>query len=56
MTVDEVFNYFGSNVAIAKALGMTRNTPLYWRRVGYVPMYIQLRLEIITNGKLQRSR
>lgn len=52
MTLEEVYQYYGSANQACKALGLTRQSFTAWNKRGYIPMLQQLRLEKLTNGKL----
>lgn len=53
MTVDEAIAEFGSGRKVCIALGISdRNFPR-WKKQGWIPQAQQLRLEIITKGKLK---
>lgn len=53
MTLDEVYNYFGSWNQVIKQGGFAPNTPRNWRRYGYIPANAQVRLEQFTKGVLR---
>lgn len=53
MTIEEVYNYFGSWRQVALTGGFSENTPRNWRRLGYVPANAQVRLERHTKGVLK---
>ncbi len=54
MTKDEAINRFGSQVALAKALGMSQSTISTWGE--YPPPLRQLQIEKITGSKLKAER
>jgi hypothetical protein len=51
MTYDDVINFFGSQNAVAAALGLTQPTVSSWH--GTVPDQHQYALEILTAGALR---
>ncbi|HMF72308.1 MAG TPA: Cro/CI family transcriptional regulator [Flavitalea sp.] len=53
MTLEEVYQYFGSGNQACKALGLTRQSFSIWTKRGYIPMLQQLRLEKLTHGELK---
>jgi hypothetical protein len=53
MTIDEVYNYFGSWRKVAVVGGFSENTPRNWRRLGYIPANAQVRLERLSEGVLK---
>jgi len=55
MKIDQVIKFFGSQVAVAQALGVQQPTISMWRTRGRIPHLQQLRLEHVTKGKLKAS-
>ena len=55
MTVNDVYKYYGSARQCALALGLAFNTPLHWKRIGYVPLDKQMHIEKHTQGKLKAN-
>lgn len=53
MTLDEVYNHFGSWYQVIKQCRFSEGTPRLWKRKGYIPEYSQLRLEHFTAGVLK---
>ena len=53
MTLDEAINYFGSCRKVCRALGLIPQNFTYWRSKGSIPQKQQMRLEILTEGKLK---
>ena len=53
MTFDQLIKHFGSQVVAAKAIGCTQPTLSNWKSRGRIPMLQQLRIELITKGKLK---
>ena len=53
MTKYETIAFFGSQIAIAKALNLTRSAVSAW---GDIPLLRQLQLEELTCGKLKADR
>ena len=53
MTLEEVFNYFGSWTQVVKKAGISANTHRNWRRLGYIPAHTQVRLERLSKGVLK---
>lgn len=53
MKIDQVIKHFGSQVAVANALGVQQPTISNWRTRGRIPHLQQLRLEHVTKGKLK---
>lgn len=53
MKIDKVIKYFGSQVAVAQALGVQQPAISNWRTRGRIPYLQQLRLEHLTDGQLK---
>ena len=51
MTRDEAVNFFGTQTALAEALGITQPTIAEWKE--YPPEIRQVQIERITKGKLK---
>lgn len=51
MTYDDLISHFGTQVAIADALGIAQPTVSSWR--GVVPPKYQYQVEVITEGALR---
>lgn len=52
MTLQEVYQFFGSPYAACKAIGITPGASTYWNEKGYIPFRTQKYIESITKGKL----
>jgi hypothetical protein len=55
MTYDDLRRYYGTQVKIAAAVGVTQGTVSTWKKKG-IPFDIQCRVEIITDGGLRANR
>lgn len=53
MKFDSLIDHFGSQVAAADALGVTQPTLSNWKARGQIPHIQQLRIELVTGGKLK---
>jgi len=53
MTTDEFKAYFKSSYRFAKETGISHTQWIRWLRNGYIPITSQIRLELITHGKLK---
>ena len=54
MTIPQVYDYYWRNWANAmRQLGFARNTHHYWRKIKYIPIPTQLKIEEITKGDLK---
>lgn len=56
MTIDEVYQFFGSLGKASKITGIQRNTIWNWTQRGYVPFKQQKKIEEITKRKLIASK
>ena len=52
MTIDEVINWYGNLTQACYALDIAFQNTTKWKAKGYVPWRQQLRIEIMTKGKL----
>ena len=52
MTAEEVYQYFGSAYAAAKAIGITKQSFAKWINKRFIPFNRQIEIEKITKGKL----
>lgn len=55
MTLDEVVAHFGTMYQVAKQLGISYDTPRNWKRIGFIPADMQVKIHRYTDGKLQFS-
>ncbi len=53
MTIDEVIKYFGNNYRYHKRTGMSPNNIYNWKRLGYIPIDTQMKIEQLSNGELK---
>lgn len=53
MKFDQIIKHFGSQVAAANAIGVTQPTLSNWKKRGRIPHIQQLRIELVTKGKLK---
>jgi hypothetical protein len=53
MTPEEVYQYFGSAYAAAKAIGITKQSFSYWIEKRFIPFNRQIEIQKITKGKLR---
>jgi hypothetical protein len=49
---EQVFAFYGSQSAIAAALGVSVQAVSNWKRRKFIPLGSQARLQILTNGQL----
>lgn len=52
MTIDEVYQFFGSPINSYKSIGISRETFFMWIKRGYIPVTAQKKIEILTKGAL----
>ena len=55
MTYDEVVDHFGTAYRVAEQVGLSVGTAYYWKKLGYIPICTQMRLEQFTQGKLKAN-
>lgn len=55
MTIDEVMAYYGTAYYLEKKTGISHNTVTNWKRIGYIPIITQMKIESLTLGKLEAS-
>lgn len=53
MKIDHAISHFGSQVALANALGIQQPAVSMWKSRGAIPHLQQIRIEHITGGKLK---
>lgn len=56
MSPQEAIEYFGTQNALAAALGVTQPTISGWKTTGQIPVPRQFQLEVVTEGKLKAER
>lgn len=53
MSPNDVFTFYDKNWSkVSRELKLGKNTTSYWRKVGYIPMPMQLKIQQRTNGEL----
>ncbi len=55
MTIDEVEKYYESAWKMQYKHGLSHNNMANWKRLGYVPILTQLKIEGLTDGVLKAS-
>jgi len=53
MTLKQLHRYYGSQVEIGRALGLSRATVNQWFRRNNIPLGRQYQIELATGGKLK---
>jgi DNA-binding transcriptional regulator YdaS (Cro superfamily) len=53
MKIDQAIAHFGSQVALANALGVQQPAVSMWKSRGAIPHLQQIRIEHLTKGKLK---
>jgi DNA-binding transcriptional regulator YdaS (Cro superfamily) len=56
MSPDAAIQHFGSQTALAKAVGVVQPTVSGWRTDGKIPEPRQFQIEVLTHGKLKADR
>jgi len=55
MTREEVLEYFGSFYKMRIDTGVWESNQMHWRKLGYIPLTMQYRLQAATHGALKAS-
>jgi hypothetical protein len=55
MTLQEAIDHFGTAYQINKAVKVSYNTVNNWKKLGYIPIHTQIKIEKATNGALKAS-
>jgi DNA-binding transcriptional regulator YdaS (Cro superfamily) len=55
MKIEQAIKYFGSQVALADALGVQQPAISMWKTRGKIPHLQQIRIEHATKGKLKAA-
>lgn len=53
MKLDEVLEYFGTSHRMEKTTGLSHQNMANWKRLGYVPITTQIKIERLTKGSLK---
>lgn len=55
MTLEDVIAYYKNGNRACKELGLTRQNVTTWKKKGYIPAGVQLKIQKMTNGALKAS-
>lgn len=55
MKIEDVIEYFGSGYNMQKLHGLSHSNFAHWRKLGYVPITTQIKIERLTKGALKAS-
>lgn len=55
MTINEVLSFYKTAINFSKLTGFGRTTWYDWKRLGYIPIQAQHRIELMTQGALKAS-
>ena len=55
MKYEQVMEHFKTAYRLRKELGISTSAPSNWRKLGYIPIETQLRIEELTSGLLRAS-
>ncbi|GKS62491.1 hypothetical protein YTPLAS21_19490 [Candidatus Nitrosocosmicus sp.] len=55
MTLEQVIIEFGSGARLCKLLKIHRQNFTYWKKIGYIPIMAQYRIQDLSEGKLKAS-
>lgn len=53
MTIEEVLGYYGTPHAAEKKHSLAHQNFRNWKRLGYIPITTQMKIEKLTNGVLK---
>lgn len=53
MTIDEVEAYFKTGYYLRKKTGLSAGSISNWKKIGYIPLHTQIKIEALTNGDLK---
>lgn len=53
MTIEEVLEHYGSGYQFEKKTGLSRGNVTNWKRMGFIPIATQIKIEELTNGALK---
>jgi predicted transcriptional regulator len=56
MTLDQLFKHYGTQVAVADALGVSQPCVSNWVKRGRIPPMQQLKVQMLTDGKLKADK
>lgn len=55
MTLDEVLKYYENAYRMQMITNIARTNVNHWRKIGYIPITAQFRIEKLTNGQLKAN-
>lgn len=55
MTYEEVIKYFGTAYKVHQSTDFAPRTAYTWKKIGFIPIKAQMKLEVITGGALKAS-
>ena len=53
MTIDDIKEFYGSYYNCCKQLRFSTQTPQNWKRLGYIPITTQMKIERLSEGALK---
>lgn len=53
MKFEDLLDHYKSKYAIAKGVKYTQTAVSHWKKVGYIPIRAQHRIELVTNGQFK---
>lgn len=53
MLIEDVIKHFGTPYKASMRLGISVNTPKNWKKIGYIPIVTQVKIEHLTDGVLR---
>jgi hypothetical protein len=55
MTIEEVLDIYKTGYQVCKALGVSKQNFTRWAKTGFIPYRQQVKLELLTEGKLKAN-
>ena len=55
MTIEELEAFYGNSYRFEKKTGMSHGNFPVWKKLGYIPIFSQMKLERLTKGALKAS-
>jgi predicted site-specific integrase-resolvase len=53
MMIEEAIKFYGNGNKLCNELGIKRQNVTAWKKRGYIPYKLQIRIQELTNGKLK---
>lgn len=53
MTIDDVLTYYRTGYNMRKVTGLSASNVVHWRKLGYIPIVTQMRIEKLSQRELK---